>query len=329
MNQLNDANWDYAGRNIVVTGATGLYGQELVKRLVEKGAHVKTISRHPLAPGDFVNLDGVTHVTGDLMDRSFADHIMAGACGLFHFAGLRGSVGIQQSSAASLLHNNTLICFNTLEAARQAGLEKILYVSTVTVYPPLPEYHEHLMWSAPPSASVEYVAWSKRMAEKLIEAYEVQYGSKNIAIVRPVNTFGPYDDFNPETALVIPALIKRAVDGENPFVVWGDGTAVRDFLYVSDAIDGILLAFEKGCGMGAFNLGSGNGYTIREIVESVCQATGHTAEIQWNSEKPSGDKRKIANIERARNLLGFAPKIPITEGIEKTVDWYLENRDIK
>ncbi|MCP4711556.1 MAG: NAD-dependent epimerase/dehydratase family protein, partial [Planctomycetes bacterium] len=257
MNQLNEKNWDYSGRNIVVTGATGLYGQELVKRLVDKGANVKTISRHPLGPGDFATQKQVTHLTGNLMDRSFAEHIMTGASGLFHFAGLRGSVGIQQSKAASLLHDNTLICFNTLEAARSAGLDKILYVSTVTVYPPLPEYHEHLMWSAPPPPAVEYVAWSKRMAEKLIEAYRVQYGLDNISIVRPVNTFGPHDDFNPQTALVIPALIKRAVDGDNPFVVWGDGSAIRDFLYVSDAIDGILLAFEKGCGMGAFNIGSG------------------------------------------------------------------------
>ncbi len=329
MDQLNEDNWDYAGRDLVVTGATGLYGQELVRRLLDKGARVRTVSRHPLASGDFGGSGRVTHFAGDLMDRAFADRVMAGAWGLFHFAGLRGSVGIQHSKAASLLHDNTLICFNSLDAARHAGLEKILYVSTVTVYPPLAEYHEDLMWSALPSPSVEFVAWSKRMAEKLIDAYKVQYGMENIAVVRPVNTFGPYDDFDPETALVVPALIKRAVEGENPFVVWGDGTAVRDFLYVSDAIDGILQAFEKGCGAGPINLGSGNGYSIREIVEAVCAATGNTPEIRWDSSKPSGDKSKIANIDRARKLLGFEPKIPIKEGIEKTVKWYLENRDRK
>ena len=154
-----------------------------------------------------------------------------------------------------MLGENLMICFNVLDAARRAGLERILYTSTVTVYPPMEIYREDLVWLGNPHPGDQYAAWAKRMAEKFIEAQEIQYGSQNTAIVRPVNTFGPHDNFDPKTALVVPALIGRALSGENPFVVWGDGSAVRDFLYVSDAVDGIQLAFEKGIGKGAFNLG--------------------------------------------------------------------------
>ena len=309
---------------VLVTGATGLFGRRLMERLLEAGAVLRTTSLRP-PPADFP-VDRVDHRVGDLGDRAFARQVMDGVKGLFHLAGQRGSVGIQRKHAATMLGENLTICINTLDAARRAGVERVLYTSTVSVYPPMRVYREDLIWSANPHPADEFVAWAKRMAEKFLEAQEIQYGFRNSVIVRPVNTFGPHDDFKPETALVVPALIGRALSGQNPLVVWGDGTAVRDFLYVSDAVEGMLLAYQNGMGKGAFNIGSGRGHSIRELVEAVQAATGKQVEIAWDTTKPSGEPQKIADISRARELLGYAPKVDLATAIAETVQWYLASR---
>jgi GDP-L-fucose synthase len=148
----------------------------------------------------------------------------------------------------------------------------------------------------------------------------------NIAVVRPVNTFGPFDDFDPASALVVPALIARAAAGENPLVVWGDGTAVRDFLYVEDAVDGLLAAYERGLGQGPINLSSGRGYAIRDVVDAIRAAVGSTAPVFWDTAKPAGETRKVADTSRAQEILGFGPKIGLEEGIRRTVAWYRARR---
>ena len=202
----------------------------------------------------------------------------------------------------------------------------VVYTSTVSVYPPMPLYKEDLAWSANPHPADQYAAWAKRIAEKQVEAIALQDGLTNYAIVRPVNCFGPFDNFDPKTALVVPALIARAEAGEDPLVVWGDGTAVRDFLYVADVTQGLLLGYERGLGEGPINLGSGVGYSIGEVVAAVLAACGRTVRLEWDTSRPSGEPRKVADITRAREILGFAPQTTLTDAIAKTVIWYRANR---
>ena len=313
--------WKYQGSRILITGATGLIGRALTDRLLAAGARLRTTS-HRAPPPDFPS-DKVEHLAGDLTERAFAERAAAGMEAVFHLAGRRGSVGIQLSQGATMLGENLTICFNVLEAARRAKVARILYASTITVYPPSDVYREDdFKWGSEPQPANQYVAWAKRMAEKFIEAQETQYGVKNTAIVRPVNTFGPHDDFDPRSALVVPSLIVRALSGEDPFVVWGDGSAVRDFLYVSDVVDGVLLAFEKGVGKGPFNIGSGRDCSVRDLVKTVLEVTGRKPVVRWDTTKPAGDPRKVADITKARQLLGFEPKVDLRTGVERTVEWY-------
>jgi GDP-L-fucose synthase len=312
-----------AGAPVLVTGGTGLFGRALIDRLVALGARVRAVSTKPPAlplPA------GVEHVAGTLADPRFAERVCRGMAGLFHCAGLRGSIAIQTQQACDLLAGNIAVDFNTLEAARKAGVARVVYISTVTVHPPMAVFREDLAWSANPHPGVQFVAWSKRMAEKLIEAQGVQYGLANTAIIRPVNTFGPYDDFDPATALVVAALIGRVLDGTGPLVVWGDGSVVRDFLYVEDAVEGLLLAYLRGLGQGPINLGTGHGITIRELVETIVAVSGRSREIVWDTSRPVGEPSKVADITRARAVLGFAPQVPLAEGIARTMKWLREFR---
>ncbi|MBM3546518.1 MAG: NAD-dependent epimerase/dehydratase family protein [Alphaproteobacteria bacterium] len=311
----------YQGRRFLVTGASGLYGRNLVPRLLALGAEVRTTSRVPPEPA----LQSSEHMLGDLTERSFADAATQGIDAVFHLAGRRGSIGLQTAKAATMLGENALICLNTLSAAQRAGVKALVYVSTVTVYPPMAVYREDLVWSANPHPGDQYAAWAKRIAEKYVEALAIEHGFADVAIVRPVNTFGPFDDFDPKTALVVPALIGRAERRESPFVAWGDGSAVRDFLYVDDAVRGLLLAYEMGLGQGAINLGSGTGYSIRTVVETVLAATGHPGPIAWDPTKPGGEPSKVADMARARAILGFTPETSFDEAIARTVAWYRDH----
>ncbi len=214
-----------------------------------------------------------------------------------------------------------------MEAARRQKVSRFLYTSTIGVYAPAEVFHEDDIWKTFPSENDRFAGWAKRMGELQAESYKIEYGWDKVSIVRPANTYGPFDNFDPKTAMVIPSLIHRAISGENPLTVWGDGTPIRDFIYSKDVAEGMMLAVEKGINV-PVNLGSGSGVTIKQITEVIAKSLPNgPMKIVWDKSKPKGDAKRLMDITRAKKLLGFKPKYSLEEGIKETIEWYLGNRD--
>ncbi len=312
----------YKNKNVLVTGGTGLIGRQLVELLLQAGARVRVASLDDKSRCP----EGAEFIKGNLMYLDFCQKIVKGMDYVFHLAGVKGSPAMTSKKPASFFV--PIISFNTnmMEAARQAGVERYLYTSSVGVYSPAEVFYEDDVWKTFPSENDKFAGWAKRMGELQAEAYKIEYGWDKVAIVRPANVYGPYDNFDPNTAMVIPTLIKRAVDGENPLVVWGDGSPIRDFIHARDVARGMMLALENITGQ-PINLGSGVGVTIKRIVEIIIDNMEVKPEVVWDTSKPSGDKKRLMDMSRAR-AIGFQPIISIEEGIREVMDWYRKNKDI-
>ena len=313
----------YKDKKILVTGGTGLIGRPLVEMLIEAGAKVRIASlddpsrAHPAA--EFRR--------ADLTQFDNCLEVCEGMDFVFNLVGIKGSPVMAAKKPASFFVPIILFNTNMMEAARRRGVARYLYTSTVGVYSPAEIFYEDDVWKTFPSENDKFAGWAKRMGELQAEAYKIEYGWDKIAIVRPANVYGPYDNFDPANAMVIPSLIKRALDGENPFVVWGDGSAVRDFIHARDVARGMMLALEKGLGQ-PINLGSGEGVSIKKLVEIVVSNMKTKPEVVWDTSKPAGDKKRLMDITRAKTLLGFEPAVSIEDGIKEVMEWYEENKDI-
>jgi GDP-L-fucose synthase len=218
-----------------------------------------------------------------------------------------------------MMQFNTNMC----DAAMQAGVKWYLYTSTVGVYQPAEVLYEDDVWKTQPSRNDWYGGWAKRMGELQCQAYEKQYGEGKCSIVRPANVYGPYDNFNPANAMVIPSLIRKANDND-VLEVWGDGTPIRDFIHAKDVAAG-MLHLVKNRVTEPVNLGSGTGVSIKAVAEAV--AKRFNKPIKWLADKPNGDARRVFDMTRAKSH-GFTPSISIEKGIEETIDWFLANKEV-
>lgn len=315
----------YRNKKILVTGGTGLIGRPLVELLVKEGAKVVVVSLDDPSRAP----KGVKFIKADLREFSNCMSVCKGKDIVFHLAGIKGSPVLNQKQPASFFVPTISFNTNMMEAARRQDVSRFLYTSSVGVYTPAEIFHEDDVWKTFPSENDRFAGWAKRMGELQAEAYKIEYGWDKISIVRPANTYGPFDNFDPKTAMVIPSLINRAISGENPLTVWGDGSPIRDFIYSKDVAEGMMLAVEKGINV-PVNLGSGKGVTIKQIAEVIAKSVSNgPIKIIWDKSKPKGDAKRLMSMNRAKKLLGFKPKYSLEEGIKETISWFLKNRDDK
>ena len=313
----------FTDKKVLVTGGTGLIGRPLVAILVELGADVTVVSLDP-EPG---LSDKVKFEHADLREFSSCLSVCESKDIVFQLAGVKGSPKMTMERPASFFVPTLQFSINMMEAARQQGVERYLFTSSVGVYSPAEVFREDDVWRTFPSENDRFAGWAKRMGELQAQAYAIEHGWDKVSIVRPANVYGPYDNFDPANAMVIPSLIRRVVDGENPLNVWGDGSAVRDFIFARDVALGMLHVVEKGINI-PVNLGSGKGMSIKSIAEIICScAPASMPEIKWDTSKPNGDARRLMDTKRAKDI-GFEPTTDLETGIAETVSWYLQNRGI-
>lgn len=311
----------FKDKRVLVAGGTGLIGRPLVELLIERGAKVRIAS---LDDQSRAHAEAEFRQTNLLMFKNCLD-VCEEMDYVFNLLGVKGSPTMAAARPASYFVPTMTLDMNLMEAARQCGVERFLFTSSIAVYAPGEIFHEDDVWTRFPSANDWFPSWAKRMGELQADAYRIEYGWDKIAIVRPANVYGPYDNFDLENAMVVPSILRRVVSGENPLRVWGDGSALRDFVHARDVARGMLLAMERLPGR-PVNLGSGIGVSIRELVEVILKFADKEPDVVWDLSKPTGDRFRVLDIARAR-AMGYEPQISLEDGLLETIEWYRQNRD--
>jgi len=247
---------------------------------------------------------------------------------VIHLAAKVGGIGFNKKYPGTLFYDNAVMGIQLMEAARQEGVQKFVAVGTICAYPkftPVP-FKEEDLWNGYPEETNAPYGIAKKALLVQAQAYRMQYGF-NVIYLLPVNLYGPRDNFDPESSHVIPALIKKMIDaklaGEDEVVVWGTGKVSREFLYVEDAAEGILLATEKYNKSDPVNLGVGKEITIRDLVYLIAELTGYTGKIVWDITKPDGQPKRCLEITKAKCEFGFLAQTDFEVGLKKSIDWYL------
>jgi len=301
-------------KKILVTGGAGFLGSFVTEKLLERGVLKENI----LIPRsqDF-----------DLRKWENCKKVVQGQNIVIHLAAKVGGIGFNQKHPAELFYDNLIIGIQMMEAARQANVEKFVAIGTICAYPkftPVP-FKEEDLWNGYPEETNAPYGLAKKMMLVQAQAYRQQYGFNAIYLL-PVNLYGPRDSFEPESSHVIPALIRKVVDakkeGKNFIEVWGTGNATREFLYVEDAAEGIVLATEKYNKSEPVNLGSGMEISIKDLVKLICRLMDFKGEIRFDISKPDGQPRRMLDISRAEKEFGFKAKTNFEEGLRKTIGWY-------
>lgn len=314
----------YKDKKVLVTGGTGLIGSHLIGSLLERGATVRTVVHSRRSP---IKLENVEVIHGDLKRWNACVKAVKDMEYVFHLAAFVGGVGRNVAHPAGMFTPNMLMNTQMLEAARLEGIKRYLYTSSACIYPGNLEFFvEEKGWDAPPAESNSSYGWVKRMGELQAQAYSAEYGMK-IAIVRPTNAYGPRDNFDLKTSHVIPALIRKAVERQNPFVVWGSGESTRDLIHAKDIARGMLLALEKYAVADPINLATGRSIKIKDLAHLILKLSGYeNAKIIFDESNPTGQLVRRVSTAKAKEKIGFVAQISLEEGLKETINWYKENR---
>ncbi len=304
----------------LVTGGTGFVGTHIAKALLDQGGRVR-IAVHDRAP--LLTDPRIERVHADLTRQEDCLAAMAGVDLVFHAAGAVAGTGVSADNAMAGIAKNLHLTAQVMQAAWTAGVERLLVFSSSTAYPASDHpIREDELWAGEPHPSYLGYGWMRRYFERLAE-FTASRSKVKIALVRPTAVYGPHDDFNPTTSHVIPALVRRAVAKEDPFIVWGTGDEMRDFLHIEDLARGCLLMMERHAECDPVNIGYGSALTIKQTVEIILDAAGHRgAQVQFDATKPTTIPRRLVDTSKAERLLGFKPRIPIETGLADLVRWY-------
>jgi GDP-L-fucose synthase len=319
MNQgLRAMNNELKTKRILITGGAGFLGSFVVERLLQRGVKRENL-RIPRSRDC------------DLRIWENCVRAVDGIDIVIHLAARVGGIGFNMKYPAELFYDNAIMGIQLMEAARQSGVEKFVAVGTVCAYPkftPVP-FREEGFWNGYPEETNAPYGVAKKMFLVQAESYRKQYGFNAIYLI-PVNLYGPGDNFDLESSHVIPALIRKCADsveeGCSEIVCWGDGSPTREFLYVGDCAEAIVLATERYDKGEPVNIGSGFEISIKELMHLISELTGFKGVIKWDTAKPNGQPRRCLDTSRAEKEFGFRAKTDLAEGLEKTIDWYKQNR---
>jgi GDP-L-fucose synthase len=305
-------------QRVCVTGGAGFLGSYVVQRLRQRGAREIFIPR--IEDYNLVERDSIQRMLDDSRPSL-----------VIHLAAQVGGIGANREHPADFFYDNLMMGVQLMHLAWQRGIPKVVTLGTVCAYPkftPVP-FREDSLWDGYPEETNAPYGLAKKMLLVQSQAYRQQYGFNSIFLL-PVNLYGPGDNFNPTSSHVIPALIRKCLEakeaGQAEVVVWGDGSPTREFLYVVDAAEGILLAAERYNSSEPVNLGSGFEISIKDLAELIARLCGFEGRLTWDTSKPNGQPRRALDTSRALEYFGFKAQVDFETGLRTTVDWYVKNR---
>jgi GDP-L-fucose synthase len=308
----------FEDRRIVVTGGAGFLGSYVIESLQRRGC--KNILVPRIEDYDLVQMDNIVRMYSDMKPDI-----------VIHLAAVVGGIGANREHPGEFFYKNLMMGVQLIEQGRLQTIEKFVAIGTICAYPkftPVPFMEEDL-WDGYPEETNAPYGLAKKMLLVQSQSYRAEYGFNSIFLL-PVNLYGPGDNFDPASSHVIPALIKKCVDaiesGADHIDCWGTGNVSREFIYASDAAEGILLATELYNGAEPVNIGAGFEITIKDLAEKIVRLTGFGGEIRWDPSQPDGQPRRCLDTSRAKKLFGFEAQMTFEEGLKTTIEWYKQNR---
>jgi GDP-L-fucose synthase len=334
----------WKNKRVIVTGGAGFLGSFITRKLIERGAADILIPR--IEYYDLTDLESILRLLDEaqlkpdqrpahlnvagfnptaLPDFKPADLI------ILHLAAHVGGIGANREHPAEFFYDNLMMGVQLMHQAWRCGVGKFVAIGTVCAYPkvtPVP-FKEDALWDGYPEETNAPYGLAKKMLLVQAQAYRQQYGFNAIFLL-PVNLYGPGDNFNPASSHVIPALIRKCLEaqqrGDREIIAWGDGSPTREFLYVDDAAEGILLASERYDASDPVNLGSGYEISIKDLTELIARLTGFKGRLVWDTTKPNGQPRRGMDVSRAEKFFGFKTRMSFEEGLQRTIEWYKANQ---